>query len=310
MTVWTENANKEKIADVYIVSGQSNAVGCGIVPENAHFPSTDSVLFYGATDRTPGKPGDTNYQLAPVRNHLGASNQKSGFELGMATVLCELPRYKNGDATAIILKYAAGSTSLKECSELGSWQPPTLLKQEYPDRDYSLNGANYNDLEGYQYRILLEELTQGIHTIHEAGYKKVCIKGVFWMQGESDHHRAAQYQKELPIFTSNLRDDISRIMDCDYTKLPIYIGQISRTFCSAVDDVILERNKALLKAQELASAVIPYSYLVRLADIDINEKDIDGHNRTLGSDEFHWNYYQVQEVGKRFMTVFLKAEGA
>ncbi len=302
----TGRAENEKTADIYIIAGQSNAVGSSITHPGTASPNVPNVLYYGAVDRSPEQSGYQNHGLEPVRNGLGAENEKSGFEVGMAEVLNGLDRYQKGEATAVIIKYAAGGTSIKSNESLGSWYPPTLLRRDFPDADYTKDGMNYRDLEGYQYRMLLEEVAGGIKALRENGYTKFCISGVFWMQGETDTSRVSAYEEALPVLISDLRRDLGEIVGQDLQKMPFYIGEISRTFHSASDYLCVQSNEALIEAQNRIAASVPYTYVAKLADYAINELQNDGSNRVVGSDNWHWSYSDIRQIGKDFANLYLE----
>ncbi len=292
-------------AELYIMAGQSNAVGSSAIPESASFGQTENVLYYGSTDRSPTTTGSMHYDLKPVRLGLGAWSERAGFELGLADVLSKLGHYKDGTTKAVIVKYASGGSSVTEEWTYGSWYPPTLLAQDYPDRDYSRTGADYYNLEGYQYRVLLEEITNCVEKLKSKGYEQVNVRGIFWMQGESDTDRVSRYKTVLPVMIEDLRTDIGAIVGQDCSKLPFYIGEISRTFASA-EEGIVRKNEAMIEVQNQIAMETPYTYIGEFADIAMNKIDSRGFTTVVGSDSCHWNYYDICQIGKEFAELFLR----
>ena len=105
-----KKSDSEKIF-VYLIAGQSNALGCGMETDNliAYSDSRfingfNNVLYYGAQERLDGGPLNVNFQ--PLKLGMGVSSTKSGPEIGIASAVAD-----NGAMNAII-KCAWGSTHL------------------------------------------------------------------------------------------------------------------------------------------------------------------------------------------------------
>ena len=101
----------EKIINVYLIAGQSNAVGYGMDTGNKIAKSDDrfvngfdNVLYYGEQERWYGANLDNGFE--PVKLGMGVANDRSGAEIGIANAIADY-----GEMNAII-KCAWGATHL------------------------------------------------------------------------------------------------------------------------------------------------------------------------------------------------------
>ena len=101
----------EKLINVYLIAGQSNAVGYGMDTGNKIAKSDDrfvngfeNVLYYGSFERWSGKSYDGGFE--PVKLGMGVDPSRSGAEIGIANAVADY-----GEMSAII-KCAQGATHL------------------------------------------------------------------------------------------------------------------------------------------------------------------------------------------------------
>ena len=103
-----DNVENGKKINVWLIAGQSNAVGYG---ETANYPDgysdgaildagIENVLYYGK-----GYGNDIT-SFVPVTFGLGKDSAYSGAEIGIATAL------RNSGEKHVIIKYANGETSI------------------------------------------------------------------------------------------------------------------------------------------------------------------------------------------------------
>lgn len=302
-------ADNVKTADVYLIAGQSNAAGSTRVESTAYgyelsYTPKENVLFYGGAHKTiQGSGGRYLTDFGPVRHGCGFTDKHVGFELGMANILNEQPQYAGGGKKAVIFKSAAGGTSVfpdGNYGNFGNWYPKSLWKEDYYKTDY------YN-IAGFQYRTFMSVFEEFLERLGLQGYEKVVIKGLFWMQGESDRGDPVEYERVCKVLFGDFRSDISEITGEDYSDLPIYAGEISRTFGSA-DQASVEANLGLISAQHRISQSMKNVYIAPLKDYLINDI-VNGKNTVLGSDSAHWNYEDIVSVGEEFMKIFGETYG-
>ena len=174
----TTDNNKEEIVDmdaktinVYLIAGQSNAVGYGkddgntIANSDARFKNGfKNVLYYSAQERYSGI--DTSEGFNPVKIGYGNNSDACGAEIGIASAIAN-----NGEMNAII-KCAWGATHLYPDTvydisyEQGTWTSPSYIDK------HNLNLDTYPHIGG-MYRWWEETVTNGINLLIEEGYTPV-----------------------------------------------------------------------------------------------------------------------------------------
>ena len=131
-------AAADKIVDVYLIAGQSNAVGYGYddLEENGFTDERlkngyDNVLFYGRYESDKEVPSG----LVEVKKGLGKNwtngQSGSGAEIGVAAAVSDLA---DGGVSAVI-KCAWGATFLAPDTgnavsvSQGTWTPPSYIEK-------------------------------------------------------------------------------------------------------------------------------------------------------------------------------------
>ncbi|MBR2650504.1 MAG: hypothetical protein IKD45_02480 [Clostridia bacterium] len=215
--------------DVYLIVGQSNAVGFGSDELSYSFSDSrytegfNDVLFYGEyqSDYNPDSFVPVTVGLGRVNNAAG-NTKTVGAEIGMAAALSG-----NGRKSAII-KCAYGSSFLYPdtvnavSKEQGTWTSPTYIKDN--------NVVTENTKIGALYERLLENVTVGFDMLIKDGYIPA-VKGVFYMQGEaetSEKAHADEYVELISDFICDLRADLTEITGSDCASLPFVMGRITR----------------------------------------------------------------------------------
>ena len=321
-SIWAKAAETEKYADVYILAGQSNAVGHGLLTQKVKNQTDESytygkmiaeadsrntggypnVLYYGASDvRLENSLPDPN--IVPVKVGLGGSAEKIGPELGMANVLSQTATQ---DHPAVIIKYAAGGTTIGDykgtfseiglTSWFGNWASPTILNrwEEMGRKDTKFNGVMYNRL--------LEFLDNGLQKLVAQGYTPV-IKAYVWMQGESDSDLkliADEYFDNLRDMINDLREAVAEMTgDSADANKPFVMGKIS----SQYNYVPKKTVKTVRDTQDAVAQLLPYCYTVETEDFPLYDIKT---RQYVGTDNCHFNAGDQYELGKRFATVALE----
>ena len=159
---------KDKTINVYLIGGQSNAVGYGMDTYNSISNSDprfvngfDNVLYYGEQERWD----NANFidDFVPVKVGLGVANNRSGAEIGIASAIAD-----EGEMNAII-KCAWGATHLYPDSTYdisfaqGTWTSPSYIENKNVD-------VSANHMIGRMYSWFEETVTKGIQLLVEDGY--------------------------------------------------------------------------------------------------------------------------------------------
>lgn len=220
----TEVSGSENIINVYLIAGQSNAVGYGMDTGKAIANSDprftegfDNVLYYGSQERWNGSY--PNKVFAPVKLGMGVAADRSGAEIGIASALAD-----NGEMNAII-KCAWGATHLYPDTQYdvslkqGTWTSPTYIENENID-------LSQNELIGNMYNRFEETVKRGLQLLIEDGYTPV-IKGVWWMQGEAEmftFEMASEYKKLYETLIADTRNMLSEASGYDCSNVPFICG--------------------------------------------------------------------------------------
>lgn len=172
--------------DVYIIAGQSNALGLSPAAElDSSILKLNSTLIYQSSNvNVPG-----NNQLINVSPGLGADNTKFGLEVGVARHLNLMGK------RACLIKYASDGTSLYD-----RWRATNKQGEDFVN--------------------LLETVKRGIYQLQLCNFLP-CIKGFLWFQGENDASHAMQAKE----YKNNLKNFITEIRNVLKIELPFVIGQ-------------------------------------------------------------------------------------
>lgn len=284
-----------KKINVWLIAGQSNAVGYGKV---ANYAGADgelldrgvsNVLYFS---RGYGEVAD---DFVSVRFGFGQNGAYSGAELGLATALAN-----SGEQHAII-KYANGDTQLSALNvnsetNVSTWTPPSYI-EAHPEIEFE--GDKIGDL----YNGLIATVTEGIAKLRADGYTPV-VQGIWWMQGERDGNHAAMtaelYSELLRYLVSDLRADVGGIMGADLSTLPFVYGRIYRNPEYAPNS---EAGLAGVIGGQDAFAADTNN--VNVSMLDTRSELIDLHTREhvdlVQQDGWHYDSYTQQLMGEAFV---------
>ena len=311
------SAETAKTADVYILAGQSNAVGHSTLSQQVknqddknhtydvvisqddarNDTGYSDVFYYGATDvMIDGTL--PNPALKNVKKGQGADGTKIGPELGMAKVLSETATEDN---PAVIFKFAAGGTALgaysaQHCSEImytnyfGNWASPSILSRwREEERRVAKN------CQGLLYERLVQLIGNGIEKLKAEGYTPV-VTAYVWMQGESDADVTAiadEYARNLTDFIGDLRGAVAeKTGNASDAKKPFVIGKISSTYNNGPRGVVTVR-----KAEDEVAAAVPNCYTVETEDFPLLDRKT---GTVVGNDICHFNAGDMYQLGQRF----------
>ena len=293
--------NDEKeggMIDLYLIAGQSNGAGFSALTEA--FRASDPlftqgyshILYCGNSAATYGG-GKVQYlprvvTLQETVAGLGKDASYFGPELGMAKALSAYYNAESGKKAGII-KYAAGGTTLSDVTggrypAAGNWASPSYLRE---------NGAK-GALSGGLYRNFIKQVQTGIAEYEKAGYT-VAIKGLFWMQGESDSKLSgitSTYPHMFECLVQDMRKDLGKMTGTDLSALPILVGEIS----DAYNIRHLETSAAFIAMQNRMVNAMEHVYIVRSGVFGVG---------TDATDASHWTSDDMLTIGQMVGTQFL-----
>ena len=303
----TEPEEEKKAIDLYIIAGQSNAAGYTRINNTVlaqlwdkYNIGSENVIYAGRAETTANV---NTPQVSTVANEIDWQPAKAGFgkttshmgaEVGMAKVLSE--EYYTGNRTAGIIKLAHGGTSLVggmggENAANGNWVSPTFAE---------LRKYDYTGIHGGLYRALLAQVEKNVAELQEMGYEEISIKGLFWMQGESDRGTyESVFDKAITCFISDIRRDLGEITGEDLSTLPIMIGEISRT-CDGAKEGMVTLNEQYIEMQRAVAEKVENVYIIPSAQFEIVTLDSSGNEKLdpYQNDKVHWNTTQMFEIGE------------
>ena len=303
----------ETTMDIYIIAGQSNAVGFSILsnlvdawkfaPELIDGGFTN--VHYAGSSRFGGKPFTHNEaQWGMTTTGFGANKSYIGPEVGMAKALSKYYNEKTGRHAGII-KFAHGGSSMRDISSgenaTGNWVSPSYaahLNTSYAD----------DDVTGGYYRLLLEQVKKNISQIKEySGHTNVNIVGLYWMQGETDIYNKTEYETSFKYFVPDLRKDLAEIMleftdgksDCGASDMAVLIGAISEGFAVGNASTAKNVNAPFIALQKKLAGEIENCYFVDNSQYLITKWNPTTNKAdVLGSDQYHWNQNDMLQIGK------------
>ncbi len=214
----------ENVINVYLIAGQSNAVGYGmdtageVASSDERFISGfENVLYYGNQERWNGK--DLSRGFDPVTLGMGVASNRSGAEIGIASAIAD-----EGGMNAII-KCAWGATHLYPDTlysvslEQGTWTSPSYIAKHNIDTEV-------NSMVGNMYYRFEETVKEGLKLLIEDGYTPV-IKGVWWMQGEAEmftREMASAYKELYETLIADTRAMLGEVTGYDCSTVPFICG--------------------------------------------------------------------------------------
>ena len=340
MTTEEENENKkraffkseENVIDIYLVAGQSNAVGyTNIVDASAAYAFApelqngfSNVLLSGKLRWNTGSTyASKEYTWIKTKLGLGMGNGgKMGPEAGMAKALAEVYNEQSGK-TAGIIKYGHGGTSIltkvtdstPSGSKRATWASPSYAVKKL---GFASTAEYEASMTGELYREFLTVIEERLTALGARGYTNVNIKGLYWMQGENDRDQPEEYKTAFKWFAIDLRRDLARIVrtltggdDRGAADMPIFVGTISQTqsleypSAESVNLAFIAMQKTLPDIVKNVYVVDNSQYAISRYDENTGKANADG----LGSDQWHWNQADQLEIGYNVGKAFLDLDG-
>lgn len=276
-------AKEEKVLDVILLAGQSNALGLSNWSDTAVY--YDNVLFFGyygeGGTMTNRDQSDIDGQIAEcrwekVQNGLGQTQSRFGPEIGIADV-CE-KRHTNTDHDIAIVKCAWGGMSINSF-----FLSPTSVKNQVGDVS---SAKTYSDDEdsikcGKGYWAMIKTFRAAEKKALEGKYTKVNYIGMCWMQGEADAcNSTAAFKYHLLL--SNLMNDLRTYLSVP--DLPFAIGEITPPESAAYSATVVEKQKYV-------------------CNNDPNAMFVPSNDLTMKPDDsWHYDTASMKTLGTRFGT--------
>ncbi|MFT3701248.1 MAG: sialate O-acetylesterase [Agriterribacter sp.] len=279
--------DKKKVVHIFILAGQSNAVGfneaatykAGKDSFDMRFLNHSRVLFWPGTNAVKGVAGRW------IALQTGASNMpgwpyKNAFgpEIGFAhTIQTLMP----GEDIAI-LKYAVGGTGIARSSDYHDYIPSL---KGFDDKGQNWHFPEPGKQTGELYIQFMNNIRNGMDSLKKI-YRHCRIRGLIWMQGEHEagisKTMAGDYAILLAGFIQSIRKDLQ------IKHLPVVIGQVNLNTW-AFGDLARQRQMEY-------SATDPYSKLIQTTDLP----------RNGNGDTAHFDAEGMLLLGERFAEEMLQ----
>lgn len=274
-------AKEEKVLDVILLAGQSNALGLSDWSDTAVY--YDNVEFFGyygegvtMTDREQIdiEAGIDHCRWQKVQPGLGQTSSRFGPEIGIAGVCDE--RYENSDHDIGIVKCAWGGMSINSF-----FLSPTSVKNSVGNVSEAQKWSDDEDTItcGKGYWTMIKTFRSAEKKALEGKYTKVNYIGLCWMQGEADacdFSAASKYHRLLANMMLDLRTYLS------VPDLPFAIGEITPPASAAYRSTVVEKQKYVCNNDDNA-VFVPTN--------DLNMKP---------DDTWHYDTPSMKTLGTRF----------
>ena len=220
----------DKTINVYLLAGQSNAVGQALLSDlttaqkapsdalfyhsrHVHPTNATSTQLYQDTWATEVKAGDlatyTNYTNSTLANQGSDNILRFGPEIGFAKRALDISLNSGGEIG--ILKYAVGGTSLTN-----NYGSPVTSQSDW---DIDPQYANATTREGDCWRGFKLAIADGLSKLTTEGYT-YRLAGMLWWQGEN-----GATSTELNAFIAEVRSHLSTTytLDTPSSQFPVVI---------------------------------------------------------------------------------------
>lgn len=220
-------AQNNKPVKVFIIAGQSNAVGYNHIKE--YEESSQQIIEQVDKSKIMFWAG-SNAQI-------GHANCWANLQLGVSDIAAD-PSYRDGcfgpeigfsikiadvmpDDKIAIIKYAVGGTGIARSEDYNDYIPEL---KGFNDNGNNWHPATESKPAGLYYTTLIANINTALSQLTAQSIKyKLC--GVIWMQGEHESGisktMASDYGTLLSLFRESLRKDLKS------NQLPFIIGEIN-----------------------------------------------------------------------------------
>lgn len=250
---------------VFIVAGQSNALGVNHVREYAAgkqpFPESlrrqPAVLAWDASRRR----GDARGTWVPLGIHDSGA---FGPEIGFAHQLAE--RFPGN--TLAIIKYAVGGTGIARSADYTDYISQLT---GFDDHGQNWHAGGEGHEPGTLYRRLIQEVRDAFAALEQDG-ESAELAGVIWMQGEHEAGisptMAADYDRLLTALMQAIRRDLKA------PRLPFLVGEINGHAWAFGD--VARRTQAAACHNDGHAVLVPTTDLPRAGSGGAAHFDADG----------------------------------
>lgn len=269
---------------VYLVGGQSNAVGNGYISDlnrSEQLAEYKDVLYYAGGEDINENVRNKLLYVTTVNGGQSRFTYSFGMELGMAKRFTQ--EFEDAGTKCAIIKYAKdGSNILKDND-----------KRDWNLYDNQGTGAHYSNF--------IDTVNAGLSALRAEGYNPV-IKGFAWLQGESNH-TLSSYR----LYLEKIRDQ-ARI-DLNAPNMFFVMGEIAYENYG-------ESNYVNNGIKEIAQAQSSLCSVVMCGNLPTRSKGRYGNtgfstqtNAGGPYDYLHWSGAEMLQIGQMYAEAFITLDG-
>ncbi|MEG1564890.1 MAG: sialate O-acetylesterase [Bacteroides sp.] len=258
--------------DVYLIGGQSNTTGQGLVanlPQS--FVADKEVMLFYSKSINKGENSMKWMPLCPA----SMNTHRFGFELSLGN---KLHHYYPASKIAIIKHALSGSNLYSQ------WNP----------------GNVEGNVQGPEYQKFIKTVITGLTELKKQGYQPV-IRAMFWQQGEADARELAgevnnrAYGKNLNNFIHQVRKEVEceNMLFVYGTVLPLAATRFPGR------DLVKEAQRQIAENAHSALSV-KNAILVEADDLQMLSTD---YNTPFPKDDVHLGTFGLLNLGERFAKV-------
>lgn len=264
-------SQNNKLIDVYLIGGQSNATGQGYIKNIPNdFEADESVRFF-YSQYLGG--GGTALEWGALCQ-ASETPDKFGVELSMGTKLKKL----NPDREIALIKHALSGSNLYE-----KWAP----------------GKNKNDTANFgpEFKKFIHTVEAGLRELKAQGYEPK-IKAMVWQQGEADARDIAGKENNRN-YGNNLHHFIKRIRkQLNAPKMLFIYGYVIpvplERYSGREEVREAQKNTDQNSGHKLA---VKGAFVIETDDLPLR---CDEPDSPIPGDKVHFNTIGILELGERF----------
>lgn len=264
--------------DVYLIGGQSNATGQGLVRNIPRtFSVRDSVYLYYSKYLCGSERAEEWNNLCPASDH----KDKFGPEMGLGRALKEYFPQRN----IAIIKHSLSGSNLYE-----QWNP----------------GNRPGEKRGAEYSKWLLTVNSALEKLREKGFSPI-IRAMVWQQGEADARDVAgldnsrKYGENLKNFIIQVRKDLA-VPD----MLFVY-GEVMPLSAKRFPGREMVRDAQLAVSEASGSKLsVKNAFLVEGDDLQMLSTD---YKTPYPKDDVHLGTFGLLQLGERFAQVIFENLG-
>lgn len=271
VTAFQTGAVRDRVIDVYLIGGQSNATGQGYIVNlpDGFFIDTTVLFYYSPWLRGGGVPE----KWQPLCQ-ASEDPERFGVEISLGAYLHEL----SGDKKIALIKHALSGSNLYD-----QWNPGNNNKDT----------ANF----GTEYKKFIGTVEEGLLRLRKEGYEPR-LRAMVWQQGEADARDEAGIERSR-AYGRNLNHFIKRIRQQLHSPEMLFIY-------GYVIPVPLKRFTGREEVREAQKNIdqdsghplsVNGAFVIGTDDLPLR---CDEPNSPYPDDKVHFNTYGVLELGKRF----------